>query len=341
MAMEEICFPNNIRKIRMAKGIKMTPVAKHTGLSLSAMSKIEKGYRRMNQKQLLSLCEILDCKLADVFIKEDDKDIADTWKGEMQRRVVENESAGLKIFGSGLRYIRKKEHKTIAKAAKDAKLTLSVYHRIEVGQRDVYEDELERLAKAVNRQPEVLVKEIYELYEGGKLKGLIDKSEEKVQSVLIPGSPMNGINLSGSLYGAKIYELTRKKLVPIFGMPGDKVINFKKSEEKMVVAPSSLEGRGDVYAIIPVARRLNNVLPQRSYLFIDTEAVVQPGDLAVLFNEDFSKLKVDQKTTAQIVSVREDIDGKLFGVLFNPDEKIPLDLKKTGRLHKVVQIAMD
>ena len=69
MAQEEIIFPNNIRNIRLASGMKMTELARKTGLSLSAVSKIEKGVRRLNQKQLLNICNILGCKLSDIFIK--------------------------------------------------------------------------------------------------------------------------------------------------------------------------------------------------------------------------------------------------------------------------------
>ena len=72
MAQEEIIFPNNIRNIRLANGMKMTELARQAGLSLSAVSKIEKGVRRLNQKQLLNICNILGCKLSDIFIKESD-----------------------------------------------------------------------------------------------------------------------------------------------------------------------------------------------------------------------------------------------------------------------------
>ena len=73
MAQEEIIFPNNIRNIRLKNGMKMTELARRTGLSLSAVSKIEKGVRRLNQKQLLNICNILGCKLSDIFIKESDE----------------------------------------------------------------------------------------------------------------------------------------------------------------------------------------------------------------------------------------------------------------------------
>ena len=41
MAQEEIIFPNNIRNIRLARGMKMTELARRSNLSLSAVSKIE------------------------------------------------------------------------------------------------------------------------------------------------------------------------------------------------------------------------------------------------------------------------------------------------------------
>ena len=68
MAQEEIIFPNNIRNIRLAAGMKMTELARRANLSLSAVSKIEKGVRRLNQKQLLNICNILGCKLSDLSL---------------------------------------------------------------------------------------------------------------------------------------------------------------------------------------------------------------------------------------------------------------------------------
>ena len=107
MAQEEIIFPNNIRNIRLAAGMKMTELARRSGLSLSAVSKIEKGVRRLNQKQLLNVCAILGCKLSDLFIRETDK-YADKWQTEIKRRLTDNEGSGLKIFGTGLRKIRQR-----------------------------------------------------------------------------------------------------------------------------------------------------------------------------------------------------------------------------------------
>ena len=48
--MEEIIFPNQIRMYRRVRGRSMQELADFLGVSLSAVSKIEKGYRRIDQE---------------------------------------------------------------------------------------------------------------------------------------------------------------------------------------------------------------------------------------------------------------------------------------------------
>ena len=335
MAQEEIIFPNNIRNIRLAAGMKMTELARRANLSLSAVSKIEKGVRRLNQKQLLNICNILGCKLSDIFIKESD-DVADKWQNEIKRRLHDNEDSGLKVFGSGLRKIRQKTGKTIAQAAKDAGMTLSVYHKIEVGQREVYQNEIEPLAKSFAHNVETLFDEIATLYKSGELNKQISKVKERVKSVLIPGSPLSGIDLQGSLYGAKLYDSARKKLVPVFGTPAGKAIAFRKSDKTMIVAPMTLEARPGIYAVMPNTKRVAGYIPEKSYVFADTNATVAVGDLAICIDADFATLDSETTATAQIVSVRADAKGKIYGQVSSPDEKI------TGKtMHKVIMIVME
>ena len=38
---------------------------------------------------------------------------------------------------------------------------------------------------------------------------------------------MSGMDMQGGLYGAKLYDSARKKLVPVFGTPNGKSIAFK------------------------------------------------------------------------------------------------------------------
>ena len=334
MAQEEIIFPNNIRNIRLAAGMKMTELARRSNLSLSAVSKIEKGVRRLNQKQLLNICNILGCKLSDIFIKDTD-DVATKWQSEIKRRLTDNEGSGLKVFGSGLRKIRQRSEKTIADAAKAAKMTLSVYHNIEVGQREVYENEIDVLAKAFGYTASQLFNEIAKLYNEGELTKQINKVTERVKSVLEPGNPVSGLNINGGLYGAQLYDNARKKLVPVFGTPNGKSIKLKKSDETMIVAPSSMEGRNGIYAVIPNSKRLGGFIPESAYVFADANTKANVGDLAVCIDADFTKLTSEDIVEAQIAVIRQDSHGKTYGHISNPEEKI---VAKT--MHKVVMIVM-
>jgi len=335
MAQEEIIFPNNIRNIRLAAGMKMTELARRANLSLSAVSKIEKGVRRLNQKQLLNICNILGCKLSDIFIKESD-DVAGQWQNEIKRRLNDNEDSGLKVFGSGIRKIRQQTGKTIAQAAKDAGMTLSVYHKIEVGQREVYENEIEPLAKSFAYNVESLFDEIAKLYKSGELNKQISKVKERVKSVLIPGNPLSGIDMHGSLYGAKLYDSARKKLVPVFGTPAGKALAFKKSDKTMIVAPMPLEGRNGIYAVMPNTKRLGGFIPEKSYVFADATIKPEPGDLAIFIDADFASLEPDVAANAQIAIVRSDSKGRVYGQVSSPEEKI------TGKsMHKIIMVVME
>lgn len=332
MAQEEIIFPNNIRTIRLNAGMKMTELARKTGLSLSAVSKIEKGVRRLNQKQLLNICNILGCKLSDIFIKESDA-VADKWQNEIKRRLSDNEHGGLKVFGSGLRKIRQLQGKTIAQAARDAGMTLSVYHKIEIGQREIYKNEVEPLAKSFAMSADGMFDKIANLYKSGELTKQINKVKERVKSVLVPDNPVSGIDMHDGLYGAKLYDSARRKLVPVFGNPSGKTISFKKNDKVMIVAPASLEGRKSIYAVIPNSKRSGGFIPEKSYVFVDAMQPAKPGDLALCMDADFSSLSPDDAVSANIAVVHTDSKGKMYGTLVEPQEKI---YAKT--MHRVVLI---
>ena len=262
--------------------------------------------------------------------------MADQWQSEIKRRMSDNENSGLKVFGSGLRKIRQQTGKTIAQAAKDAGMTLSVYHKIEVGQREIYQNEIEPLAKSFALGAEELFDKIANLYKSGALNKQISKVKERVKSVLVPGNPVSGMDMHGGLYGAKLYDSARKKLVPVFGTPAGKAIAFKKSDKTMIVAPMTLEGRAEIYAVIPNPKRLGGFVPEKSYVFADASIPAKPGDLAVAIDTDFNSLDDDTTINAYIVSVRQDSKGKVYGQMSSPDEKIT-----PQTMHKVVMIVME
>lgn len=93
--------------------------------------------------------------------------------------------------------------------------------------------------------------------------------------------------------------------------------------------PRSLKRQKDAYGLNLCTRRLGSLLPARSVLLVDPQEVVSVGDIAVY--------QIDPEEV-MVVSIREDDNGKLYGIRWNPDERIKLDDNDLSKLHKVVAI---
>ncbi len=323
--MEEIIFPNQIRMYRRLRGRSMQELADHLGVSLSAISKIEKGYRRVDQEQLVRVAEFLDCPLQELFVNEQNsqQEIVQAWRREQERRNKINEKSGLKTLGAGLRQIRNEKNLTLIEVAESADMTLSVYHRIEMGQREVSDKEFKNIAKAIKMSPEELRDEIKSLDERGMLEEIIQRNDAKYKLL---STPRGAIASFGNVApdGMKI------SVFGAAGKDGDIIVDFEE-EVKKVQRPIQLYNKKDAYAINLCTRRLGSLLPTRSVLFVDPQEVVSVGDIAVYFVSE---------SEAKVVSIREDDEGRLYGIRWNPEEKIALGNDDLQNVHKVVFISL-
>jgi len=323
--MEEIIFPNQIRLQRKRKGVSMQALADHLGVSLSAVSKIEKGYRRLNQEQLISVAELTDCSLQDLYVNEQNskEEVVQAWRREQERRNRINVDAGLKILGAALRRLRTSNDLTLMEVAESADMTLSVYHRIEMGQREVSDTEFKNIAKALSLTPENLKKEVQKLNESGELTEIMEKTDAKYKSLATPkGSHV-------SMYGIYTGELPTIKVYGVAGQNGNILIDLDDDEAKEVVCPSQLMNKRDSYGVNLCTRRLGSLLPNRAVLFADPQEMVSVGDIALYYISE---------NEAILVSIREDDDGQFYGLRFNPDEKIKISSDDLSKLHKIVSI---
>ena len=323
--MEEIIFPNQIRMYRRLRGKSMQELADHLSVSLSAISKIEKGYRRVDQEQLIRVAEFLDCPLQDLFVNEQNsqQEIVQAWRKEQERRNNINERTGLKTLGAGLRQIRNEKNLTLIEVAESSDMTLSVYHRIEMGQREVSDKEFDNMAKALRISPEDLKVEIKALDQKGMLEEIIQKNNAKYKLLSTPRGAI-------ASFGSSNTENAKISVYGVAGKNGDIVIDFNE-EIKKVARPTSLHNNKDTYALNLCTRRLGTLLPTRSILFIDPKDVVSVGDLAVYFISE---------NEAKVISIRENENGELFGIQWNPDEKIILSNDDLAKIHKVVFISL-
>ena len=323
--MEEIIFPNQIRMYRRLRGRSMQELADHLNVSLSAISKIEKGYRRVDQEQLVRVAEFLDCPLQDLFVNEQNsqQEIVLAWRREQERRNKINEKSGLKTLGAGLRQIRNEKNLTLIEVAESADMTLSVYHRIEMGQREVSDKEMRNIAKALKMPVDELKNQIKDLDEKGFLDEIIQRNDAKYKLFSTPRGAI------ASFVGSS-QEITQLPVFGIAGKNGDVIID-PEEEIKKVDCPISLQNKKDVYAINLCTRRLGNLLPARAILFVDPQEPVSVGDIALYYTEE---------TVVKIISVRENENGQLYGFRWNPDEKITLTDDDLQKLHRVVFISL-
>lgn len=321
--MEEIIFPNQIRMYRRLRGRSMQELADHLGLSLSAISKIEKGYRRVDQEQLVRVAEFLDCPMQDLFVNEQNSqlEIVQAWRREQERRNKINEKTGLKTLGAGLRQIRNEKNLTLIEVAESSDMTLSVYHRIEMGQREVSEQEYKNIAKALSVTPEELKANIKALEDKGMLEEIIQRNDAKYKLLSTPRGAISTFigNASDSLK------------IAVYGTAGKdgNIIVDDNQDAKKVHRPPHLYNKKDAYAVNLCTRRLGSLLPTRSILFVDPQEVVSVGDIALYY------ITSDE---AKVVSIREDDDGHLYGIRWNPDEKTEIGNDDLNRIHKVVAI---
>lgn len=321
--MEEIIFPNQIRMFRRLRGRSMQELADHLNVSLSAISKIEKGYRRVDQEQLVRVAEFLDCPLQELFVNEQNsqQEIVQSWRREQERRNKINEKSGLKTLGAGLRQIRNEKNLTLIEVAESADMTLSVYHRIEMGQREVSDKEFKNIAKALDMPMEELRDEIKSLEDKGMLEEIIQRNDAKYKLLSTPRGAISAFNSPAqdsvkiSVYGTAAKD-------------GNISIDFEQ-ESKKTQRPIRLFNKKDAYGVNLCTRRLGTLLPTRSILFIDPQDVVSVGDIALYYiSED----------EAMVLSIREDENGQLYGLRWNPDERIEIGNNDLVKIHKVVCI---
>lgn len=326
--MEEIIFPNQIRMFRRVRGVSMKKLADHLGMSLSAISKIERGYRRIDEVQLKRVTQLLNCPPEAIFVTEESSqpEVIKAWKTEQERRAKINTGSGLKTLGAGLRYLRGQKKLTLFNVAKGAGLTLSVYHRIEMGQREVEEDVLERIAHALGYSGTDLQLKIYELDMSGALDELKD-NDLKTGIETCKGG-YNDLPVSRFMMkNADSQEVT----LPIYGMPqkDGSVLIDRAHPVGSVICPSTLAKETDLYAVRLMSADLGPVIPQRSVMIVAPNAKVQDGDIAVL---------PVGENRLHFASVGVDSEGHWFCRKGDRTEPIPFDDQK--KLQRVIYIAI-
>ncbi len=331
--MEEIIFPNQIRIYRRIRNKSMQELADFLGISLSAVSKIEKGYRRIDKDQLVKVGNFLTCNPEDIFVNEatSQPEVVEAWRNEQERRSKINERSGIKTMGAGFRYLRGQKDLTLAEVAAAAGLTLSVYHRIEMGQREVTEKEFSDISMALGFTPEELQIKVYDLDKTGALEEFIQPGDAKFRAVT--SAKNSYADLPIGRMGLKSRERSEVSL-NVYGQPGENgsILINKDNSSGSIMCPPAISDPHKAYAVsLSSSRRLGTFLPSRSILVVDPEKAVSAGDIALFYTSEHQAL---------LISVREDGEGNLYGMQVNPDERVKITEGEYFALHKIAYISM-
>ena len=280
--MEEIVFPNQLRMLRRVRGKRMIEIADLLGLTISALSKIEKGYRRLNEEQIRKVAAFLNCPCGDLFVNTDasQPEVLKAWQEEQERRHQMNIGGGLKVLGAGLRYIRGQKKMTLNGVAKLAKLTLSVYHRIEMGQREVDEKTFANIARALGMNEEELQLKIYELDSSGALDEL-KLNSGKTGIGLFKGG-YNDLPMSRLVMRT---GEAREVTLPITGTinQNGEISLHPETSVGAVLCPSTLSGEVGIYAVRLTKKDF--ILPVGTVFVVAPTMPLREGDWAIYKNK--------------------------------------------------------
>lgn len=285
--MEEIVFPNQLRMLRRVRGCRMAELAKVLGLTISALSKIEKGYRRLNEEQLKKVAEFLDCPYETLFVasQTSQPEVVKAWQDEQKKRRKNNVGGGLRVLGAGLRYVRGEKKMSLNAVSKGAKLTLSVYHRIEMGQREVDEKTFENIAHALGMDEADLQLKIYELDNAGALDELKNNASKRGIGLFKGG--YNDLPMSRLMIRAGD---ARECVVPIVAsMKSDgSVCDYKDGAVGSVLCPSTLANDPDLYAVRVTETCEQLFLPTSSVLVVSPTMKIQNTDWVFVMSDSDS-----------------------------------------------------
>ncbi|MDD3669009.1 MAG: helix-turn-helix transcriptional regulator [Alphaproteobacteria bacterium] len=280
--MEEIVFPNQIRMARRRTGVSMQVLADRLRLSISAISKIEKGYRRLDEHQLKVVSDLLRCPVESLLVTEraSQPEVIRAWKSEQERRHGINAGSGFKTLGVGLRYIRGQKKLTLAMVAQHAKISLAVYHRIEMGQREVDEKTFAAIARALGMSETDLQLKIYEL----DMSGALDDLKGEIKS---------GIYAFKGGYNDLPISLDRpqqpaERAVPICGTIRDGRLALDRNNPDGAAGCPASCADADAYAVRFLTPQ--GIIPARAVAVIAPNARPQPGDLCVAPNDGSLRL---------------------------------------------------
>lgn len=334
-ARAEIVFPNNIRDLRLRRGMTQAQVGRmmEPPVGESAVSKMESGERRLTNLQLANLAAILGCPPEEIPVVTGRDPAAGVrrWREAQQEVVGSSIASGAAATGYVLAQLRKKHGKTMQQVASAIGMTLSVYHRLEMASRMIRAEEIEKIAKLYGMKPAELIA----LTERRTADNLRQLKEGVPAEQLLPRVPRSLLKEDakwGRLGALERYALRRSirysptpsaapTSLPVRGRmkAGQNSVNRFTIDRDAVVEQVAihdlLQPSETGFLVRNFSQRLGVLLRPGALAYVDPEIPAAMGDIVFLTRKD---------GTADAAVVVGDGIGPLMLKMYNPEEQISI-----------------
>jgi transcriptional regulator with XRE-family HTH domain len=335
-ARAEIVFPNNIRGLRLRRGMTQAQVGRmmEPPVGESAVSKMESGERRLTNMQLANLAAILDCPPDEIPVVtgRDSAEGVQRWQKAQQEVVGSSIASGAAAAGYVLAQLRKKHGKTMQHVASAIGMTLSVYHRMETASRMIQAEEIDKVAKLYG----LTSSELIALFERRTTDNLRKLQEGVPVEQLLPRAPRSLLKddakwgrlgaleryaLRRSLRYSPATPYTEPTSLPLRGqMKAGRNASYRFTIDRDAIAEQValhdlLRPSETGFLVRNFSQRLGVLLRPGALAYVDPEIPAAMGDIVFLTRQD---------GTADAAVVVGDGIGPLMLKMYNPEEQIPI-----------------
>lgn len=335
-ARAEIVFPNNIRDIRLRRGMTQAQVGRmmEPPVGKSAVSKMESGERRLTNLQLANLAAILNCPPDEIPVVTGRDPAAGVrrWQKAQQEVVGSSIASGAAAAGYVLAQLRKKHGKTMQQVASAIGMTLSVYHRMEMASRMIQAEEIEKVAKLYG----LTAAELITLFERRTADNIQQLKEGVPVEQLLPRVPRSLLKEDakwGRLGALERYALRRSiryspatpstdpTSLPVRGRmkAGPNSVHHFTIDRDAIAEQAALQDllrpSETGFLVRNFSQRLGVLLRPGALAYVDPASPAAMGDIVFLTRKD---------GTADAAVVVGDGIGPLMLKMYNPEELIPI-----------------
>lgn len=334
-ARSEIVFPNNIRDLRLRRQMTQAQVGRMMDppVGESAVSKMESGERRLTNLQLADLAAILRCRPEEIPVVNgrDPADGVQRWQRAQQEVVGSSIASGAAAAGYVLAQLRKKHGKTMQQVADAIGMALSVYHRMEMASRMIQGDEIDKVARLYDMEPEELIA-LFERRTADNLEQL--KQGVPIEQLLprVPRSLLKEGAKWGRLGALERYALQRslryaaaapqeRTALPVCGRMkidetgAHRFAIDRDSASDRVALPDLLRPSETGFLVRNYSQRLGVLLRPGALAYVDPQVPAAMGDIVFLTRKN---------GTADAAVVIGDGIGPLMLKMYNPEEQVPI-----------------